>query len=124
MEQKTVKTYLPTTYEQFLQQKKKVLKQGPSLKLYPSVQESAKDMNLSQALKTSQIDEKEKEEKEEEEEEGQSKGVTIVERIIHSDYQKMFDEFHNNKFDSIKNKINGELKRLKESPPIDIPSVS
>jgi hypothetical protein len=36
----------------------------------------------------------------------------------------MFDDFHNNKFDSIKNKITGELKRLKENPPIEIPSVS
>lgn len=36
----------------------------------------------------------------------------------------MFDEFNHNKFDAIKNKINNELKRLKESPPIEIPSVS
>jgi uncharacterized protein HemX len=43
---------------------------------------------------------------------------------VHSDFKRMLEEFHNNRFDSIKNKINNELKKLKENPPIDIPSVS
>jgi len=43
---------------------------------------------------------------------------------VHSDFKKMFDEFNHSRFESIKTKINGELNRLKEKPPIDIPSVS
>lgn len=50
--------------------------------------------------------------------------LVIVERVLHSDYKRMFEDFHNNKFDSIKGRISAELERLKESPPIDIPSVS
>jgi hypothetical protein len=50
--------------------------------------------------------------------------VTIIEKVVHSDYKKLFDDFQNNRFENIRQKITGELKRLKESPPIEIPSVS
>ena len=57
-------------------------------------------------------------------EDSKKPNVVIIEKVVHSDYQKMFDDFNNNKFEAIKNKITGELKRLKENPPIEIPSVS
>ena len=47
-----------------------------------------------------------------------------MEKVVHSEYKKMFDEFSNNRFHVIKNRIKDELERLKERPPIDIPSVS
>ena len=52
------------------------------------------------------------------------KEVKIVEKVVHSQYKKMFDEFSNNRFYAIQKRINDELERLNERPPIDIPSVS
>ena len=48
----------------------------------------------------------------------------INEHIIHSDYKNLIDEFHNNKFDAIRMKIEGELKKLKEKSPIEITPVN
>jgi hypothetical protein len=49
---------------------------------------------------------------EEEDEEGDAeqtdkgqKKIVITEKVIHSDYKKMFDDFQNNRFEAIRQKI-------------------
>ena len=42
----------------------------------------------------------------------------IKEKILHSDYQKMLDNFHHNKFEEISTKISSEINKLKEQPPV------
>ena len=42
---------------------------------------------------------------EEEHAEKDKKKPVIVEKVIHSDFKKMFDDFQNNKFETIRQKI-------------------
>ncbi len=44
--------------------------------------------------------------------------MQIVEKIAYSEYKNLFDEFENNKFDSIKKKIEQELERLRKDTPL------
>jgi hypothetical protein len=113
MEQKVIKTYLPSSYEQFLQQKKKNIKPVVFQKQFASGHDPVKENKVTSLNRKSS-----EAENEAEEDEAQTKGGVIVEKVVHSDYKKMFDEFNSNKFDAIKSKINNELKRLQENPPI------
>ena len=48
----------------------------------------------------------------------------VTEKIVHSDYQNMLENFENNKFWEFSNKIETEMKKLKDEAPIEIVSVN
>jgi translation elongation factor EF-Ts len=104
MEQKTAKVYLPTSYEQFLQQKKKAVKPPLYQKGSMMVPESLKE---SKPLTKKQTEISVVKDDSGDENEAPKKPSTIVEKIVHSDFKKMFDEFNHSRFNSIKEKING-----------------
>ncbi len=55
MEQKTVKNFLPTTYEQYLQQKKKMMKPGAYQRQLVTAPESIKENKLSTINRKSEV---------------------------------------------------------------------
>ena len=92
--------FLPSSYDQFLQHRKKAAKPAYQ-KPASSAHELQKENKIGNTTEKDDFNEEEISEKEQ----IRKPSVLIVEKVVHSDYKKMFDDFNNSKFDSIKNKI-------------------
>ena len=81
MEQKTAKMFLPSSYEQFLQQKKKVGKSIIIQKTSIMPEETRQAKQGAVQHRTEHEDENE----------APSKPGKIIEKVVHSDFKRMFD---------------------------------
>ena len=104
IDNKNGKQYLPQTYEQFLQQKKKTAK-TTNFNARPA-------LSLNGNFIPNDSKRTRKEHKPEENDE-EVNDCEVTEKVVYSDYQNMLNNFENNKFWEFSNKIETEMIKLK-----------